>query len=135
MVCFWESSTGKEMVSVDIGPGLDVPARLSPDARFLAAPDLHGAIRLWDVASGKQLQRFRHGPDGPARPRDLIGPWEAFGFSGDSRLLATASREGTFVCIWEVPGGKEWRALDIRDKQAEVRSLWLSLDGKALATV
>src|SRR5262249_6731872 len=121
------------LVSVGIGPGLDIHARLSPDGKFLAAPDAHATVRLWDVRSGRELRRFRHGPPAPALLRTSGGSWRAFCFSGDGRLLASASPDARCVRIWDV-GGKEVRKLDVPIGLV-LQAVWLPGTGQILATL
>ncbi len=70
----------------------------SSDGRLLASTDGF-RVRLWEVATGKEVARFE----------GHRGGIESLAFSGNGRRLASASTDGT-VLIWDVapataPGG------------------------------
>ena len=56
------------------------------------------AVRLWDVASGKELRHFG-GHKGTIR---------SLAFSGDGRRLLSSDQDG--VRLWDVENGKQLRA-------------------------
>ena len=60
----------------------------SPDGQKLATASSDSSARLWDVGTGKQLQRLEH-------DRSV----NAVAFSPDGQKLATASDDKT-ACIW-----------------------------------
>jgi WD40 repeat protein len=112
--------------------------RFSPDGRYLAtvptgqqqAPvedsDV-GAVRLWDVATGKEVQRLQ------------VGLWESAAarlacaaFSPDGRTLALGVQGDPRVRLWEIASGQERRAL--AGHVAPVLSLAFAPDGKTLAS-
>ena len=66
--------------------------------RMAATADDGGVVRLWDLASGKELARLRNGD-------------YAYGaaFSPDGRLLVSAGDDGT-ARLWDVATGKLVRA-------------------------
>jgi WD40 repeat protein len=69
----------------------------SPDGRLLAMGGDDGAIRVWDVNTGRQLQESK----GPTHVFSLA-------FSPDSRLLA--SLNGEYVRWWDAKSLKEYTA-------------------------
>ena len=136
----WDAATGKELRRFGGVPMPRLPPRrshsgsfgwafalaFSADCKLLASgagdtDNLDGAIRLWDVASGKALRVLR-GHSGRLR---------AFTFSPAGRTLASAGADGT-VRLWDADTGKERRCL--RGHTGEVWSVAFSADGKTLAS-
>ena len=70
-------------------------AEFSPDGRTIVSASDDNTARLWDVASGKQLQRLKH-----------EGKVHAASFSPDGRTIITASEDGT-ARLWDAASGKE----------------------------
>lgn len=91
---------------------------LAPDGKSLGTSDLNGTIRLWDMASARQVHAFKH-PAGTG----------SFAFSPDSKWLATG---GNAIRLWDVAAGKE--RIDVQGHQGAIRQLAFSRDGKTLAS-
>jgi WD40 repeat protein len=92
----------------------------SPDGRTLASGSRDTTLKLWDVASGREL-------------RTLSGHSSAVfsvAFSGDGRILASGSDDNT-VKLWDVASGRELRTLS--QHSFLVKSIALSPDGRILA--
>jgi WD40 repeat protein len=123
LIHVWDALTGKELFSRR-GHGGDVTSlAFSPDGRRLASgggteAGLPGAgeVRLWDAASGKDLQTL----PAPA-------PVKALAFGPDGRLAAGCA-DGT-VKRWDA-AGKELPALK---HAAQVHAVAFSPDGALLA--
>jgi WD40 repeat protein len=83
---------------------------LSPDKRLLAVAGPRGMVRVWHVAAGREVRRFRY-PRPPARSRTIdIDETLVFHlvFSADGKLLAAEdTREST--CLWDVATGRPYR--------------------------
>jgi RNA polymerase sigma factor (sigma-70 family) len=92
----------------------------SPDGALLASAGDDGRVKLWDVASCRQV-------------RECVGHvgWvHAVAFAPDGKRLASAGEDGR-VNLWDVPGGKELRRFDHRGR---VLALAFAPDGKRLAS-
>jgi WD40 repeat protein len=127
----WEVATGREVRTLS-GHGWDVTSvAFSPDGRLLASgscgkagfffPCVQGEIKLWDVASGREV-------------RTLSGHtnWvTSVAFSPDGRLLASGSDDNT-IKLWEVATGREVRTLS--GHGWDVTSVAFSPDGRLLAS-
>jgi len=66
----------------------------TPDSKKLIAADLRNNIYVWDVATGKELQKFT----------GHRGSIFSVSVSLDGRMFATASEDST-VLIWQLDGG------------------------------
>jgi WD40 repeat protein len=78
-------------------------------------------VRLWEVASGKQIAMLRGHEDQVS----------SVAFSPDGRTLATGSMDRT-ARLWEVASGKQIGVL--RGHEDQVSSVAFSPDGRTLAT-
>ena len=97
----------------------------SPDGKVLAAaggnPAQFGEIKLWDVATRKELRTIRG-------HRDNIF---AVAFSPDGKTVATCSYD-RLVKLWDVASGNEIR--NLKDHTDAIFSVAFSPDGKLLAS-
>jgi WD40 repeat protein len=97
-------ATGKELKTFEgFTTGPVHWSAFSPDERFLLTGDgnhgpSQGTVRLWEVASGKELRRM------PGHQSAVGMVW----FSPDGRLGVSSSHDKT-VRLWEVGTGKELR--------------------------
>jgi WD40 repeat protein len=90
----------------------------SADSKMLVSGSHDTTLRLWDVATGKELARFKHA--------DVI--WSV-AITSDGNTLASGSDDGT-ITIWDVATGK--RQASFKGKENMIRSLAFSPDGKTL---
>ncbi|MEL7245339.1 MAG: NB-ARC domain-containing protein, partial [Cyanobacteria bacterium J06573_2] len=93
---------------------------LSPDG-ILATSHADGTIRLWEIASGKNLLTFK------AHFSFTFG----LAFSNDGKMLATGGHDN-LVKLWDMETGECLRTLD--KHTAPVWSVSFSPDGKTLAS-
>jgi WD40 domain-containing protein len=97
-------------------------AALSPDGLWLATADSwNKTARPWEVASGRELQRFVEHND----------PVMSVAFAPDGRGLATGSGDHT-ARLWDPASGRELRRLE--GHSDPVMSVAFAPDGRGLAT-
>jgi WD40 repeat protein len=127
----WEVATGKAL-HVLRGHSHPVNAvAFSPDGRLLASRSDDGTLRVWEVATERQLLKL---------PSD--GNPGGLAFSADGRMLAAPqiipSAEGrrdgssTTIRIWDIATGRE--TLQIRATSIVILAVCFSPDGTILAT-
>jgi len=92
----------------------------TPDGRTLLTAGQEGLIRVWDVATRREVRRWR-GHEGGVL---------ALALSGDGKTLATAGRDSA-VRLWDVASGKE--KLKLTGMRGDVEGLTLSRDGRVMA--
>jgi uncharacterized delta-60 repeat protein len=93
----------------------------SPDGLILASGSLDETIKLWDVASGRELRTLSGHSSGV----------QSIAFSPDGRLLASGSGDST-IKIWDAASGREVRTLS--GHSDTVQSVAFSPDGRVLAS-
>jgi RNA polymerase sigma factor (sigma-70 family) len=116
----WAVATGKELACLTLPPygrASSAFSAFSRDGKTVAVTT-DQAVRLYDVASGKELPRGA-GPHGPA---DLIG------LASDGRTLVTAEKSASIV-VWDTATGAQRRRLE-----KAAGGLLLSADGSTLVS-
>ena len=88
---------------------------------MLASGSSDKTVKLWDVASGRELRTLSGHTD------DVI----SVAFSPDGKVLASGSRDNT-IKLWDVASGRELRTLSGHTNT--VLSVAFSPDGKLLAS-
>ena len=95
----------------------------SPDGKTLAAGDLDGTVRLWDVATRRQLGSPLTSPTGTV---------QSVAFSPDGKTLASGSADGT-VRLWDVATRRQLGS-PLTSPTGTAESVAFSPDGKTLAS-
>jgi RNA polymerase sigma factor (sigma-70 family) len=119
-IVLWDVATGDKVreLSFEGGGDPDCELAFSPDGKLLASGV--SALRLFDVARGKQLQAF--GSDQHIK---------SVAFSPDGKTLAVG-RYGQRVALWDTTTFKELRQLD-GDRYGFRQTVAFAPDGKTLA--
>ncbi|HEY7426047.1 MAG TPA: sigma-70 family RNA polymerase sigma factor [Gemmataceae bacterium] len=115
----WDVATGKERQQLDPRIGLVRSMVLSPDGKTVAAGGVYNTIRLWDVASGRELF-----PDPPGHSSSV----KAVAYSPDGKLLLSAG-ENRQAWLWDTATGKAVRQIRV----ANGRAVAFSPDGQRFA--
>ena len=119
----WEASSGKFLRH--FGKSDDYPTTaftpvFTPDGTCLAANGKNYDVRLWDVGSGREVQRY-------SGHKDHIN---SVVFTPDGKGMISSAEDAT-IRFWDVASGRETRCLEGVDGDANC--LALSPDGKTLA--
>lgn len=94
----------------------------APDGKTLLAGAWDGSIRLWDVATEKEIRQYA-GHKGWVR---------SVAFTPDGKTFASGGKD-KIISIWDTDKGKELRRL--QGHQNDIRYLSFSPDGKLLASL
>jgi hypothetical protein len=168
-ITLFDSLTGKELLSLrdadidPVNPGPVFKAAFTPDGRALVVParDRERALRVWEVATGKERRRvpleaevesLALSPNGTAAVGDYAGKIHLYdlgkakmlrvlsgheghvhsvAYSVGGKLLASGASDHT-VRLWDPDTGRELRRLE--GHAGEVYGLAFSPDGKFLVS-
>jgi WD40 repeat protein len=127
-VTLWETATGKRLRELPGSPGGFSAIAFAPDGKTLAVGgSCADLVRLWDLATGKEVRQFSTGQPPLASTNDSD---TSVAFSPDGKVLAAA--HGSAVRLWRVADGQLLHQLEgHRDR---VISLAFAPDGLLLAS-
>jgi WD40 repeat protein/DNA-binding SARP family transcriptional activator/energy-coupling factor transporter ATP-binding protein EcfA2 len=119
----WDARSGemRALVGGETG-GVKASTRdvaLSPDGKLVASMDSRAVLRVWNVASERQLLRVNA----------HSGRGSGVAFSPDGTTIATSGEDG--AALWAVPS---WRLLHRLSATGEMHRVAFSGDGRLLAT-
>lgn len=119
----WNPHTGALMRIISGHRNLVRSLAFSPNGQWLASGAEDGAVKLWEVATGREVLRFQHG--------ERVA---SVAFSPDGQMLASGAyvfgvSKGT-VKLWEVTLGREVRTITFSDW---VHDVAFRPDGRFLA--
>src|SRR5262249_4906282 len=90
-------ATGKEVRQFKVDGRLRGSQAFSPDGKYLATASHYGIVRLWEVATGRQVWQYRV-PTGLFQGGTVA-------FSQDGRWLVGGNWNETCVYCWKMPPG------------------------------
>jgi RNA polymerase sigma factor (sigma-70 family) len=136
----WDAASGKQLRKLDVCRNFNpVPCvAFSPDGKTLATGgycDEH-ALRLWDVATGKERFGVRGNPASAesfgvrGNPANDNGSLKALAFAPDGKTLATLGDYQNTIRLWDAANGRELQ--QFRGHTAPPSSLAFSPDGKQI---
>jgi WD40 repeat protein len=100
---FWDVTHSREAIEL-CGHADEVrELAFSGDGKTLVTGNLYDTVCVWEVKSGKALGRF------PGPKDDWVGPLQA---SFDGQIVASATRFGADVYLWDVGSGKQLTRLE-----------------------
>jgi WD40 repeat protein len=117
-VLIYDANNGKKTFTLRGHKHLVASVAFSFDSKYLASAGWDGIARVWEVATGKELQKLEH--------RGYIN---SVAFSPDGRHLVTA---GGGIKIWDWNKGRMLQELD--GNAGGVEGVTYSHDGKRLAS-
>lgn len=98
---------------------------LSPDDRILVTAGRDHTVRLWDVATGREVRRFSGHED------QGYNDSPSAAFSPDGKIVAVGLGSSEPICLWDAATGKKLRELE--SPHWSWGHLAFSADGKTLA--
>jgi RNA polymerase sigma factor (sigma-70 family) len=135
----WDVRTGERLYELGNDPNSPNRLALSPDGKLLAASSyseqhikdgyIYVAIRLWDLASRKEVRRcvgHKHSATS-GFTGDIAIAWSA-----DGKKLVSGSYDDKTIRLWDAATGKQFREIDA--KQEWPAAVVLSPDGKIIAS-
>ncbi len=118
---FWDSTTGRELTTLEGHGGPVMALAVSPDGSCFASAGDDGVVRLWDAMSGEVVFEMRGHTDAV----------NCLVFSSNGDRIASASGDKT-IKLWDANSGKKIRT--ITGHAGAVLGVAFSPDGERLAS-
>mgnify|MGYP003587711729 CR=1 FL=1 len=124
-----ENEIGKPFLQ--LGHHYDISSiAFSPDAKFIVSGSNDGAIKLWDIASGKEIKTFGVG--------NLQAHSIAFSPNGKTIASGGANTDPFIkysgIKLWDITSGKEIKTFTFDAKISSLETIAFSPDGKTIAS-
>jgi WD40 repeat protein len=121
----WDATTGREVGRMEQRDELVVSLAFSPDGRTAVSASDRGALRLWEVASGRELRTLSE----QHALFDTAASINAVVFSPDGRTIISGG-DDRFLRFWDVASGRELRSRGQRNHWMHLVAL--SPDGRTI---
>jgi WD40 repeat protein len=120
LLCFWDSTTGKQTNEVELSFKTSVNQMVySPNGKMLAIAGQKGTVYLYEVETGKEIRQL-------AGPRNHVA--FSVAFSPDSKSIASGGMWSAPLRVWDVTTGDE--VVQFEKQRMTVLSIAYSRDGK-----
>jgi WD40 repeat protein len=117
----WDTTDGREVLTMRGHRGDVTQVAVSPDGRLLASGGTDATVRLWDVDSGREVVRLI-GHNGPVT---------GLAFTPDGSRLASGSADST-ARLWDPAAGRE--VLTLTGHDGHISGVAFTPDGRVLIT-
>jgi WD40 repeat protein len=129
-----DAITGEQLCSLELEPAqrtkepdFFVSTQFSPDGKLFLTEQCNGVTRIWDAATGQQVQIFT-----AVHESEQSNPYALF--TPDGRRVISGSDEGIAI-LWDLASGKEIRRFQTPGlERGPVDQMTISNDGKRLIT-